>query len=129
MLGWMVAEALQHQPPETLWDPELRRLACSLDLVVCNLECCTSERGRPTMVIESEPFFFRGPPTAVEALRAMNIGAVGLANNHALDFGEQALEDTLELLASAGIATAGAGLGRDAARAAAIVTVADLRVG
>ena len=38
MLGRMVAEALREQPPETLWDPRLRALACSLDLVVCNLE-------------------------------------------------------------------------------------------
>jgi poly-gamma-glutamate capsule biosynthesis protein CapA/YwtB (metallophosphatase superfamily) len=129
MLGRMVAEALERQPPGALWDPELRRLAGSLDLVVCNLECCISSRGRPTTLIEGKPFLFRGPPAAVEALRAMNIGAVGLANNHALDFGEQALAETLELLGAAGIAAAGAGPGRDAARTAAVVPVADLRIG
>jgi len=112
-----------------LWDPELRELAKSLDLVVCNLECCISERGRPTSLIEGKPFFFRGPPAAVEALKAMNIRAAGLANNHALDFGEEALEDTLELLGAAGILAAGAGFGRDAARSAAIVPAGDLRVG
>jgi poly-gamma-glutamate capsule biosynthesis protein CapA/YwtB (metallophosphatase superfamily) len=83
MLGRMVTEAVRAQPPETLWDPELRELAKSLDLVVCNLECCISERGRPTSLIEGKPFFFRGPPADVEALKAMNIRAVGLANNHA----------------------------------------------
>jgi poly-gamma-glutamate capsule biosynthesis protein CapA/YwtB (metallophosphatase superfamily) len=129
MLGRMVAEALRDQPPEALWAPELRELAGSLDLVVCNLECCISERGRPTTLIEGKPFFFRGPPAAVEALQAMNISAVGLANNHALDFGQEALEDTLELLAVAGIATAGAGFGLDAARSAAVIPVADLCVG
>jgi hypothetical protein len=36
MLGRMVATALLHQPPETLWDPELRELAESLDLMVSN---------------------------------------------------------------------------------------------
>jgi len=129
MLGRMVAEALERRPPETLWEPELRQLAGSLDLVVCNLECCVSSGGRPTTLIEGKPFFFRGPPAAVAALRAMNIGAVGLANNHALDFGEQALADTLQLLKDAGIAAAGAGLGCDAARLAAILPVAGLRVG
>jgi Bacterial capsule synthesis protein PGA_cap len=129
MLGRMVAAALERQPPETLWAPELRELARSLDLVVCNLECCISSRGRPTSLIEGKPFFFRGPPAAVDALKGMNIRAVGLANNHALDFGEQALEDTLELLHRAGIATAGAGLGLDAARSPAVVSAGGARVG
>ena len=129
MLGRMVALELEHQPPETLWAPELRELAGSLDLVVCNLECCISSRGRPTPLIEGKPFFFRGPPAGVDALKAMNIRAVGLANNHALDFGEQALGDTLELLHAAGIATAGAGLGPDSARSAAVVAADGVRVG
>jgi len=69
----MVTLELDHQPPEALWAPELRELARSLDLVICNLECCISSRGRPTPLIEGKPFFFRGPPTAVDALKAMNI--------------------------------------------------------
>ena len=129
MLGRMVAEELQRRPPETLWAPELRDLAGSLDLVVCNLECCVSARGRPTTLIERKPFFFRGPLAAVDALKAMNVGAVGLANNHALDFGEEALCDTLELLDAAGIAAAGAGFGLDTARRPAVVEAADVRVG
>jgi capsule synthesis protein PGA_cap len=129
MLGRMVAVALEREPPETLWAPELRELARSLDLVVCNLECCISPRGRPTSLMEGKPFFFRGPPAAVEALKAMNIRAVGLANNHALDFGEEALGDTLELLRRAGIVTAGAGRGLDAARSAAVVATDGVRVG
>lgn len=128
MLGRMVAETLKRRSPETLWAAELRELARSLDLVVCNLECCISERGQPTTLIEGKPFFFRGPPAAVEALQAMNIGAVSLANNHALDFGQEALEDTLELLGAAGIATAGAGLGLGASRSPALVLAAGLRV-
>jgi len=66
----------------------------------------------------------------------MKVGAVGIANNHALDFrekaldfGEKALDDTLEVLKDAGIAAAGAGFGHDAAYAAAVVPAADLRVG
>jgi len=129
MLGRMVAEVLVHGQPETLWARELRDIAASLDLVVCNLECCLSARGAPTTLIEGKPFFFRGPPAAVDALKAMNIGAVGLANNHSLDFGEQALQDTLELLDTAGISTAGAGFGVDPARAPAVLRAGRLRVG
>jgi len=129
MLGRMVGAALNQQRPETLWSAELRELAGSLDLVVCNLECCISTRGEPTTLITGKPFFFRGPPAAVDALKAMNVVAVGLANNHALDFGPDALSDTLALLHHAGIATAGAGFGLEAARSPAILAAAGLRIG
>jgi poly-gamma-glutamate capsule biosynthesis protein CapA/YwtB (metallophosphatase superfamily) len=129
MLGRMVAAALQDRSPEALWASELGELAGSLDLVICNLECCVSGRGTPTNLIEGKPFFFRGPPAAVDALKAMSIRAVGLANNHILDFGEEALQDTLDLLHVARIATAGAGFGVEASRAPAVVRAGDLRVG
>ncbi len=129
MLGRMVAEALGRQSPDALWAPELLELAQSLDRVVCNLECCISERGRPTTLIRGKPFFFRAPPAAIESLQAMNIGAVSLANNHALDFGEDALQDTLALLRAAGIAAAGAGFGLEAPRAGVVVSAGGVRVG
>jgi len=129
MLGRGVGEMLGRVPPAAAWSDELRALIGLLDLVVCNLECCLSARGLPTAVIEDKPFFFRGPPQAVRALEAAHIGAVGLANNHALDFGEQALADTIDALHAANIATAGAGRGPDAAQAATIVTIDRLRVG
>jgi poly-gamma-glutamate synthesis protein (capsule biosynthesis protein) len=128
MLGRGVGEALRSQPPETLWSPGLGQMLSSLDIVVCNLECCISLRGQPTTLVPEKPFFFRAPPAAVDALRAINVRAVGVANNHALDFGEEALTDTLELLHAVPIATAGAGLGVGAARQPAIVDVGDMRL-
>ena len=129
MFGRGVAEELDRAPPEAVWAPDLRDLAASLDLVLCNLECCISTRGHPTTLIAGKPFFFRGPPAAVDSLTAMNIRAVGVANNHALDFGQEALCDTLDSLHAEGIATAGAGFGLDAARSAAAVQAAGRRVG
>ena len=87
----------------------LRGLASSLDLVACRLECCISTRRRSTTLIEGKLFFISRPPAAIDALRAMNVGAVSLANNHALDFGEETPERTLAPLDTARIATAGAG--------------------
>ena len=115
MLGRGVAERLREAAPEELWSEELRGLCASLDLVLCNLECCVSGRGEPTRRIPGKPFFFRAPPAAVAALRAIGVGAASLANNHALDYETEALADTLELLARAGISVAGAG--RNAAEA------------
>jgi poly-gamma-glutamate synthesis protein (capsule biosynthesis protein) len=129
MLGRGVAARLAEVAPEDVWSPELRRLCLSCDLVICNLECCVSERGSPTDRIPGKPFFFRAPPVAMESLQAIGVAAVGLANNHALDYEERALLDSLELLGEAGIATAGAGAGEAAARRGVIAQGAGTHVG
>jgi poly-gamma-glutamate synthesis protein (capsule biosynthesis protein) len=129
MLGRKVAERLEAVPPRDLWAAEVRALVEPCDLVICNLECCVSMRGEPTALVPRKPFFFRAPPAAVDSLRAIGAGAVGVANNHALDFGTDALLDTLELLAKAGIAAAGAGADIDSARRGAIVEIGATRVG
>ena len=129
MLGRGVAETLATHPPEQLWSPELRELASSLDLVVANLECCISRRGNPTDLIPGKPFFFRAPPSAVLALEAMNVRVAGVANNHVLDYGPHALEDTLAALHAAGIAAPGAGFGEREARRPATVATEHGRVG
>lgn len=129
MLGRGVGAALACASPSELWSAELLELTAGLDLLVGNLECCVSARGVPTQRIPRKPFFFRGPPEAIDALRALGAGAVSLANNHALDFEEDALADTVALLDQAGIAHTGAGLGPDAARRGCTVTAGDLRAG
>jgi poly-gamma-glutamate synthesis protein (capsule biosynthesis protein) len=116
MLGRMVAERLGEDPSAPLLDPALVDLAGSADLFLLNLECCVSERGAP-IAEPGKPFFFRAPPTAAGRLAELGVAAVSLANNHALDFGPDALADTLRHLDAAGIAAAGAGLDREAARA------------
>jgi poly-gamma-glutamate synthesis protein (capsule biosynthesis protein) len=128
MLGRSVAGRLDEAAPEDLWAPEVRELCRSCDLVVCNLECCISDRGATTDRLRGKPFFFRGPPEAVRSLEAVGVGAVGLANNHALDYETEALIDTLELLDAAGIEVAGAGRDLRAARKAAFVEAAGARV-
>jgi poly-gamma-glutamate capsule biosynthesis protein CapA/YwtB (metallophosphatase superfamily) len=129
MLGRGVGEHLAEVPPEEVWSPALRELCLSCELVVCNLECCISERGERTSRIRGKPFFFRAPPAAVESLRAIGVSAVGLANNHALDYGERALLDTLELLRDSGIEAAGAGADPNAARRGVIVERSGARLG
>jgi poly-gamma-glutamate synthesis protein (capsule biosynthesis protein) len=59
----------------------------------------------------------------------VGVAAVGLANNHALDFGTGALLDTLELLETDGIEAAGAGTDCEAARRGVILERAGARVG
>jgi poly-gamma-glutamate capsule biosynthesis protein CapA/YwtB (metallophosphatase superfamily) len=128
MLGRGVAEALVERPPESLVAPDVVEIARSADLFVLNLECCISERGSPWPAPE-KPFFFRAPPVAIEVLRHAGVSAVTLANNHALDFGHEALEDTLRLLEEAGIVAVGAGPDVEAARGPAVLEGNGFRLG
>jgi poly-gamma-glutamate capsule biosynthesis protein CapA/YwtB (metallophosphatase superfamily) len=127
MLGRSVARTLGTTPPQALVAPEVREAMGQADLVVLNLECCISERGRPWEA-PGKPFFFRAPPRAVELLALLGTDCVTLANNHALDYGFDALADTLEHLAGAGIAAVGAGPDLERARRPATLAAGGLRV-
>jgi poly-gamma-glutamate capsule biosynthesis protein CapA/YwtB (metallophosphatase superfamily) len=129
MLGRGVAERIAHGRPEDVWSAEVKEVLGSCDLVVCNLECCISDRGEPTARVRGKPFFFRAPPAGVDSLRAIGVDAVGLANNHALDYEADALIDTLELLAGAGIARCGAGWDEAGSRRGTIVEASATRLG
>ena len=128
MLGRGVAQRLTQREIPAVWGEALVALTASLDLVIANLECCLAMGGRPTRRIARKPFFFRGPREATAQLRELNVAAVGLANNHALDYEEPALDETLAVLEQAGIAVAGAGRGSDARRPA-VVAAGDASVG
>jgi poly-gamma-glutamate capsule biosynthesis protein CapA/YwtB (metallophosphatase superfamily) len=126
MLGRMVALRLQSEPPESLVAPEVVAVAREADLFVLNLECCISERGEP---FPGRVFHFRAPPVAVGTLVHLGVDCVTLANNHALDFGPDALVDTVLHLSAAGIACVGVGANVDAARAPVVLEAAGFRLG
>jgi poly-gamma-glutamate capsule biosynthesis protein CapA/YwtB (metallophosphatase superfamily) len=127
MLGRGVATALESCAPETLVASEVVAVAREADLFLLNLECCISERGEP-WPDPGKPFFFRAPPRATELLAHLGVDCVTLANNHALDFGETALLDTVAHLADAGIAWVGAGANLAEARAAAVLEAGGVRL-
>lgn len=127
MLGRGVAERLATDPRAPLLDPALLEIARSADLFLLNLECCVSARGSP-IDEPGKPFFFRAPAVAAQRLAEAGVACVTLANNHSLDFGPDALADTLAHLAAAGIATAGAGPDGAAARAGTTLSAAGHRL-
>ncbi len=90
------------------------------DVVAGNLESPISTRGT---AVENKKFTLRADPLAARALKAAGIRVVSLANNHAMDFGPLALEDTLAALNENDILFTGAGMDLDDARAPAIVKV------
>jgi poly-gamma-glutamate capsule biosynthesis protein CapA/YwtB (metallophosphatase superfamily) len=115
MLGRKVAEAIDVAGPQALFADEVVEITRAADLFVLNLECCISDGGSP-WPDPGKPFFFRAPPAATEVLTRLGVDCVTLANNHALDYGPDALQDTLEHLRAAGIAWVGAGRTRVEAR-------------
>jgi poly-gamma-glutamate capsule biosynthesis protein CapA/YwtB (metallophosphatase superfamily) len=127
MLGRGVAERLESSAPESLFAPEIVEAAREADLFVLNLECCISDRGA-RWPDPRKPFFFRAPPKAVESLVRLGVDCVTLANNHALDFGQEALLDTIRHLTDAGIASVGAGSDVEAARMPVILTANGFRL-
>lgn len=128
MLGRGAAEKIDHAGPRSLFAPEVRDVVAEADLFVLNLECCISERGE-AWPAPGKPFFFRAPPRAVETLTWLGVDCVTLANNHALDYGTEALVDTREHLERAGIEAVGAGGDVSDARAAAVLRAGDIGVG
>lgn len=104
MLGRLVNEALKVRPFSFPWGDVLP-IMNSADVRICNLECALSDGGSPA----HKTFTFRSDAKNVEVLKAAGIDVVTLANNHALDYGPEALADTLGILDSAHILQAGAG--------------------
>jgi poly-gamma-glutamate capsule biosynthesis protein CapA/YwtB (metallophosphatase superfamily) len=127
MLGRGVADEIAASGPHGLFSGGVREVFAEADLAVLNLECCVSERGR-RWDAPGKPFHFRAPPAAIEALADLGVDCVTLANNHALDFGPDALTDTLDLLERAGIQSAGAGADLDEAREPVVLEAGGVRV-
>jgi poly-gamma-glutamate synthesis protein (capsule biosynthesis protein) len=123
MLGRRVSEAIEAHGPAYVWGDTLPVLE-SADLRIANLECAISERGRP----ERKVYTFRASLAAARALVAAGIDCVSLANNHVLDYGEDALADTLRALDEANVAHTGAGMDLDEAARPAFLERAGLRV-
>ena len=126
MLGRRVAEAIERsrRPPV---HRDVIAVAAEADLFVLNLECCISDRGE-RWPDPDKPFYFRAPPVAAELLAEMGVDCVTLANNHALDYGPEALLDTLDHLERAGVAAVGAGAELASARRALVLHAANARL-
>ncbi len=94
------------------------------DILVANLECCISTRGKPQI----KSYTFRANPGAATALANAGFSLVSLANNHAMDYGPEALAETIALLDALGIAHVGAGPNLAEARRPAILSRGGLRL-
>jgi poly-gamma-glutamate synthesis protein (capsule biosynthesis protein) len=127
MLGRGVDERLRDAPPDFAWSDLLETLR-GADVTLSNLESPVADGGRPWRETH-RVFHFRGGPHAIDVLKAAGIDCVNLANNHALDYGREALIETLDRLDAAGIAHVGAGRNLKEARRPIVLDRGGLRIG
>ena len=122
--GEQVGPAISSYGPAYPWTfiaPTLRRA----DITTGNLETAVSTRG----VAEIKEFTFRGTPEALPPLcTRAGFDVLTLANNHAVDFGRDALLDTIRYVRAAGMQTIGAGANDVRARRPAVVERGGLKV-
>jgi len=94
------------------------------DIVFGNLEGPISDKGKKVGSIYS----FRANPKAIEGLTFAGFNILSLANNHAFDYGREALEDTFLRLKNNGIDYVGAGFNESEAYEPIIKEVKGLKI-
>ncbi len=97
------------------------------DLALLNLECSVARSGKLWMDPPNE-VYLRADPLTMEVLREAGVDFVSLANNHVLDFGYEALFETMDHLAQAEIKWAGAGKTIFEAKKPALITASGVTV-
>lgn len=127
MLGRLMNDVLKERPPAHPWGDTLP-LFQQADARICNLECALADHGTPWSRTP-KIFHFRSDAKNVKSLQVARIDAASLANNHTLDFEEEALCETLTVLDTAGIRHAGAGKTLDEAARPALWEVQGQRLG
>jgi len=95
------------------------------DIAIGNLE---SPIARCGSTFTCKQFHYRSAPEVATALKNAGFSLVTLANNHMMDFGPEALEETRQHLEQAGIGYTGAGASINAARRRVIITVKGMKV-
>lgn len=89
------------------------------DVIFGNLEGPISDKGTNVGSIYS----FRADPRVIEGLSFSGFDVLSVSNNHMLDWGREALEDTFKRLKSAGIGYSGGGMNEKEAHSALIKEV------
>lgn len=106
-------------------DSGFREKIAEADLFVANEEFPFSDRGTAA---KDKQFTFRLPTEKVSMFQELGLDLVTLANNHALDFGKDALLDTCETLDKADIRYVGAGKNLEEASSPVILEVNGLKL-
>jgi poly-gamma-glutamate capsule biosynthesis protein CapA/YwtB (metallophosphatase superfamily) len=97
--------------PRHVLDPVTPVLS-QADLAMVNLETAVTDRGEP---VAGKNYHFRSPAASFTALKSAGVDVVNMANNHALDYGADGMQDTFAAIAASKLPVIG--IGHDAAEA------------
>ncbi|MBZ5542561.1 MAG: CapA family protein [Acidobacteriia bacterium] len=124
MLSRAVGARMQSEDDWTFPFTEIGATLAAADLTFGNLECPVSDVGRNRHHLYS----FRADPRALEGLKFAGFDVMSVANNHAYDWGPDALLDTVRRLREAGIHPVGGGANDLEAHYPALLDLGGLRV-
>ncbi len=88
---------------------KFRPLLAASDFTLANLEAAVTDRRESALSKVKRYLDYAGAAGVSELLPSLGINAVSLANNHAMDFGQGGLTDTIDVMNAAGVAHIGAG--------------------
>jgi len=124
MLSRGVGNRIAQFGPEFPFAPTAHLLQ-SCDVAFANLESPISMLGKP---MERKEVLFRAAPKSVLGLMYAGIDVVSLGNNHALDYGEDALFETMDILAKNRISYTGVGMNGKAAHRPANIAIKNTKI-
>lgn len=125
LLMYAVGDVGPSRPdPDTLFDRVRARLSAA-DIGFMQLELPISERGARLPQVRHTD---RAPPTAAAAFRRAGFSVVSFAGNHCMDWGADALFDTVHALQASGLQVVGVGASISQARKPVIVQAKGWRV-
>ncbi|MBS3132898.1 CapA family protein [Candidatus Woesearchaeota archaeon] len=124
MLGRLVNEQISVSGYKYPWG-DMLPLMQKNDINLINLETTLTTSDK----IVPKVFNFKAEPDKVQSLTEAKIDVVTIANNHVLDFSEEGLTETIEVLDNAGIKHVGAGKNISEATSPVIITKKNITVG
>lgn len=110
--AWKYSDACPNFDAPGLWGQMAGRLAPHFDDVSAsfvNLECTLDASGLEPRTLDGLGDIVSAPGSCLEYLKAIRACAVGIANNHAYDFGDLGVERTRSAIAARALAPLGAG--------------------
>lgn len=107
---------------------DLEQLSNAADATLLNLECVLANSGKIQPKQEYRPYYYRGAPKLCEILTRLNTRLVFTANNHALDFGSDALLEQKKMFAEIGIKTPGSGANMSESMQAEIIQAGPINI-
>ena len=116
--------AINRNPEEDTFG-KLTRIFRNSDFTFGNLELPLSKIGKK----EPDKICLRGDPAMANILKSAGFDLMAFANNHALDYGEKAFLETIELMHSKQISIAGAGQNLKQSTEPAIIEKTGLKLG